>query len=585
MPEENRPSSFSKSLYFGHIPEQMVIPYPRLAAGEREQVRELCAAFRELARAEIDSQAIDEGASIPPSVLAGLRRLGLFGLSIDREYGGLGLSVTGYARAMQEIAGTDGAVAITLAAHESIGCRGLMLFGSDEQKLRYLPRLASGELIAAFALTEPGSGSDAASIQMRAEAQPDGSFILSGQKNWITNGGIADLFTVLAQTSVEKDGQKKDRITAFLVERGMGVRSGPEEPKLGVRGASTTALHFDGVRVPRENVLGQVGSGFKVAMGVLNNGRLGLAAGAVGAAKQVIRLALAHASSRRQFGRPICEFGLIKDKLGRMMMETFAAESMVYLITGLIDRGVADYSVESAACKIYGSEMLWRVVNEAAQIAAGLGYMKDAPYERLLRDARVNFVFEGTSEILRCYIALTGMQGPGERLAQLADFIRWPLKGYGLAIDFVVDKLKTQYYGGERLDHAHPFLKKEAVLFEDWVPELAKNVEKALRKHGKMISEMQYVQRRVADITIDLYMMIACIARTTSSLIERGPEAEREAKLCRAVCGRAGARIKRNIRLFDDNDDELIKAIATDAIDAAAYPFDVVVDGAAESAG
>jgi acyl-CoA dehydrogenase family protein 9 len=249
---------------------------------------------------------------------------------------------------------------------------------------------------------------------------------------------------------------------------------------------------------------------------------------------------------------------------------------MVYLTTGLIDRGIDDYSVESACCKVYGSEMLWRVVNESLQIAAGMGYMKEFPYERLLRDARINLIFEGTNEILRCFIALSGMQGPGDRLAQLSDAIKFPLKGYGLVADFFMDKIKTQYYGGSRLDHIHPALKKEAVLFEDWVPELAKNVEKVLRRHGKVISEMQYVQRRVADVVIDLFMMIACMSRATAALNARGPEAEREARLCRAVCGRASQRIKRNIRMFDDNDDELLKAIAKDALDATSYPFDFV---------
>jgi len=312
-------------------------------------------------------------------------------------------------------------------------------------------------------------------------------------------------------------------------------------------------------------------------MGILNNGRLGLAAGALGAAQQVMRLALAHATTRRQFGRAISEFGLIKDKIARMMMEIYAAESMVYLTTGLIDRGIEDYSVESACCKVYGSEMLWRVVNESLQIAAGMGYMKEFPYERLLRDARINLIFEGTNEILRCFIALSGMSGPGDRLAQLSDAIKWPLKGYGLVADFVMDKIKTQYYGGERLDHIHPSLKKEAVLFEDWVPELAKAVEKVLRQHGKVISEMQYVQRRVADVVIDLFMMIACMSRATAALNARGPEAEREARLCRAVCARASQRIKRNIRMFDDNDDELLKSIAKDAYDAMDYNHDVVL--------
>ena len=575
--EERTPASFGKSLFFGHIAEALVVPYPTLHPDERSTLERVHAELHELAAREIDSRRIDEEARLPPAVIAGMKALGLFGLGIPEAFGGLGLSASAYARATQEIAGVDGAVAVTLGGHQALGCKGLVLYGNDEQKRRYLPRLASGELIAAFALTEPGSGSDAASIKTRATRQDDGSFVLDGSKIWITNGGLADLFTVFAQTEVEREGARKDRITAFLVERGFGVRSGPEAEKLGIKGSSTTALYFDQVRVPPENVLGQVGGGFKVAQGVLNNGRLSLAAGAVGLGRAVIQLALAHVTSRRQFGRAIAEFGLVKDKIARMMMEVYAAESMVYLTTGLVDRGVEDYSIESACCKVYASEMLWRVANESLQLAAGMGYMKDYPYERLLRDARVNLVFAGTNEILRCFIALSGMQGPGDRLAQLADAIKWPLKGYGLVADFVMDKIKTQYYGGERLDQIHPSLKKEAVLFEDWVPELAKNVEKVLRRHGDQISEMQYVQRRVADVVIDLFMMIACMSRATAALNARGPEAEREARLCRAICGRASQRIKRNIRMFDDNDDELLKAIAKDAYDAMDYSHDVAL--------
>jgi acyl-CoA dehydrogenase family protein 9 len=570
------PASFGKSLFFGHIPEAMVVPYPRLRDDERDGLKLILEQFHKLAQAEIDSPKIDAESKLPPSLIAAMKELGLFGLAIPEEHGGLGLSVTAYARVMEAVASVDASVAVTLGGHQSIGCKGVVLYGSDEQKRRYLPRLATGELLAAFALTEPGSGSDAASIKTRAIQQADGSFVLNGNKIWITNGGIADFFTVFAQTEVERGGAKKDRISAFLVERAMGVKSGPEEHKLGIKGSSTTSLYFEDVRVPAENLLGTVGGGFKVAMGILNNGRLGLAAGAVGAARTVIRLAIAHATQRRQFGRAISEFGLIKDKIARMMAEVYAAESMVYLTTGLIDRGVEDYSVESACCKVYGSEMLWRVVNESLQIAAGMGYMKEFPYERLLRDARINLIFEGTNEILRCFIALSGMQGPGDRLAQLSDAIKWPLKGYGLVADFVLDKIKTQYYGGERLDKIHPALKKEAVLFEDWVPELAKNVEKVLRRHGKEISEMQYVQRRVADIVIDLFMMIASMSRASAALHARGPEAEPEARLCRAVCERASARIKRNVRMFDDNDDELLKSIAKDAYDAMAYDHDIL---------
>ena len=573
------PSSFSKSLFFGHIPESMVIPYPRISIGEREKLKDFLGKIHQLSNTSIDSARIDREAHHPPELLDALKQLGLFGLSIPSSEGGLGLTTTSYARALQEIASIDASVGVSLVGHEALGCRGILLHGSAEQRRRYLPRLASGELVAAFALTEPGSGSDAASIQGRATRQPDGSFLLDCHKIWIVNGGIAGLFTVFAQTEVERQGERTDRITAFLVESGTpGLTIGPEEPKLGVRGVSTTSLTLAKVRVAPENVLGQVGGGFKVAMGVLNAGRLVAAASTLGAADQVMQLAIGHATARHQFGRAISEFGLIKDKVGLMMLDAFAAESMVYLTTGLVDRGVQDYSLESAMCKVYGSEMLWRVVNESAAIAAGKSFMSDHPYERLLRDARVHLVFQGTNEILRCFIALSGMQGPGDRLAQLSEFIKWPLKGYGLAIDFVVDKLMTQYVGDKTVEQAHQMLKRETVLFEDNVPELAKQVEKTLRKHGKMISEMQYVQRRVADMTIDLYLMIACISRTTASILEKGgPAAEREARLCRAACGRAAHRIRRNIRRFDDNDDELVKSIARDAYDAGRYGLDVVL--------
>ncbi len=572
------PSSFSKSLYFGHIPEELIFPYPSLGKDDRENLKLILDSLHKFAAEKIDSAKIDDEGKIDRALLDELAEMGLCGLVVDEKYGGIGLSVTAYARVFEDLAAIDSSIAVTLGAHQSIGYKGILLFGNDEQKARYLPRLASGKTFAAFCLTEPTSGSDAASIKTRAVEQPDGSFLLSGSKLWITNGSIADVFTVFAQTTVTRDGESKDRITGFIVERGPGVTHGPDEKKLGIKGSATAAVYFDNVRVPKENVLGSVGGGFKVAMGILNNGRLSLAAGAVGVAKHVTKLSLDHAVNRRQFGRPIASFGLIKDKIAQMVMDTYAAESMVYLTTGLVDRGVEDYALESACCKVYGSEMLWRVVNESLQIAAGVGYMKEYPYERILRDARINLIFEGANEVLRCFIALSGMQGPGERLAQLADAIRYPLRGYGLAVDFVLDKIKTQYYGGEGLSKVHPQLKKEAVLFEDWVPELAKNVEKTLRKHGREISEMQFVQRRIADITIDLYLMIACISRCSMQLENHGPAAEREAKICRATVRRAAARIKKNIRDFEENDDELLKSIAQDTYEQLHYPFDLVLD-------
>ena len=567
--------SFMKSLFHGVIAESVLFPYPEPSEGEADALNALLESVRRFCAANVDSAKIDEAHEIPAPVLAGLKELGLFGMQIPTEYGGSGMTATGYARVMQEIAGIDPAVALTLAGHHSIGMKSVLLFGTEEQKKQYLPKLATGEMVAAFALTEPSAGSDAAAIQTRADRHPDGGFVLNGSKIWITNGGFADLFTVFARTSAQEEGAKP-RITAFLVERGMGVKSGPNEKKLGIRGSSTTAVYFDDVHVPAANVIGEVGRGFGVAMEVLNSGRLGLASGCVGGAKKLLRLAVERSQERRAFGRAIGEFGLIKDKIASMMARTYALESMTYLTTGLVDSNAVDYSIESAICKVFGSETLWSVANETMQIAAGVGYMLDYPYERWLRDSRINLIFEGTNEILRCFIALSGMQGPGQALTDVSRAMREPIKGFGLLSDFAIRKARSAL-GRERASRAHPVLNREAVVFEEYVADLAKHVENVLRKHGREIAEMQYTQNRVAEIAIDLYAIASVISRTTQAIEKRGEEgARREIDLTAIFVGDAQRRMAEAVAGFEKNDDELRKATASKAYADGGYPFDVV---------
>lgn len=568
--------SFMKALFHGVIAEEIVFPFPEMGTDERESTSMLIESVRRFFAANVDSARIDREHRIPPEVLAGLKELGLMGLQIPTEHGGAGLSAMAYARIMQEIASMDASIAVTLGAHQSIGLKAILLFGTEEQKRRYLPRLATGEQVAAFALTEPSAGSDAAAIKTRAELSADGShYVLNGSKIWITNGGFADVFTVFARTSALDEG-KKPRLTAFIVERGAGVKSGPEEHKLGIRGSSTTELFFDDVRVPAENVLGEAGKGFKVAMEVLNSGRLGLAAGCVGASQTLLRMALERVQERRAFGRHIGDFGLIKDKIATMLAQTFALESMTYLTAGLVDATVADYSLESAICKIVGSETLWSVANETLQIAAGIGYMQDYPYERLLRDARINLIFEGTNEILRAFVALSGMSGPGRALADVVKAMREPIKGFGLLSDFAIRKART-VLGRERMTRAHPLLSREAVIFEDYTGELASLTDATLRKHGREIAEMQYVQRRIAEMAMDLYGIAACLARTTRAIERRGEEgARREIDMTTIFTNMAHKRLRQHVSDFQKNDDELRKAVAVRAYADRAYPFDVL---------
>jgi acyl-CoA dehydrogenase family protein 9 len=567
--------SFMKSLFHGVISEGMIFPYPEPTQAEGDNLRIMIDSVRKFFAENVDSKTIDRDSQVPDKVLSGLKELGLFGLTIPQAYGGIGLPTTGYARIVEEISSMDSSIAVTLGGHQSIGLKAILLFGTEEQKKKYLPRLATGELVAAFALTEPGAGSDAAAIQTRAEPAPNGGYVLNGSKIWITNGGFADLFTVFARTSPREEGHKP-RITAFLVERGPGLRSGPNEHKLGIRGSSTTEIFFDDVHVPSENVLGEVGRGFKVAMEVLNSGRLGLASGCVGTCKRLIKLATARVQERKAFGRPIGEFGLIKDKIATMMAETFALESMTYLTTGLVDANVADYSVESAICKVFGSETLWRTVNETLQIAAGIGYMQEYPYERLLRDSRINLIFEGTNEILRCFVALSGMQGPGNQLAEVAKAIREPIKGFGLLSDFAIRKARTAL-GRERLSRAHPALNREAVILEEGTADIARNVDKVLRRHGNQIHEMQYTQLRIANMAIDLYGIAACIARTSRAIERRGEEgARREIDMTSVFVGAAEQRLRETTLAFDRNDDELLKAIASRSYTDGGYPLDIL---------
>jgi len=566
--------SFMKAIFHGVIEEKILFPFPEPSQTEADNLNGMLDSVRRFFAANVDSAKIDREHTVDEAVLKGLKDLGLFGLLIPENHGGIGLSVTGYARVMQEVAGLDSSLAVTLGAHQSIGLKGLLLFGTPEQKSKYLPKLATGEMVAAFALTEPGAGSDAAAIQTRAERAESG-FVLNGSKIWITNGGFADLFTVFARTSPADEGAKP-KITAFLVERGQGVTSGPNEHKLGIRGSSTTEVYFEDVRVPESAVLGERGRGFKVAMEVLNSGRLGLASGCVGLSKRLIKMAVERVQERKAFSRPIGEFGLIKDKIAVMTAETFALESMTYVTTGLVDRSVTDYSVESAICKVYGSETLWRTVNETLQIAAGIGYMQDYPYERMLRDSRINLIFEGTNEILRCFIALSGMQGPGRELVEVARALREPIKGFGLLSDFVIRKAKT-HLGRERMTLAHPLLNREGVIFEEYTAELAKNVDKALRKHGRNIAEMQYTQMRVADMAIDLYGIAAVVARTTKAIQKHGEEgARREIDLTTIFVAAAERRLRVCNEAFDKNDDELRKTVASRMYTDGGYPFDVV---------
>ena len=566
--------SFAKALFHGDILENMVFPFPKISKEEKESVLLLHDSIDKFAKEYVNSHEIDKNAKIPKIVLDKMKELGLFGLTIPEEYGGFGFSQTAYCHTIEKISQYDASVAITMGGHLSIGIKALLLFGNEEQKKKYLPALARGDMIAAFCLTEATAGSDAANIKMRAEPSPDGKYyVLNGTKIWTTNGGIADFFTVFAQMKGE-DG--KEHISAFIVTRDLpGFSTGKEEEKLGIKGNSTTSVNLMNCKVPAENILEPKGHGFKIAMSVLNSGRLGLASGCLGAQKKLIKLCVQYAGERQQFGKSISEYGLIQKKIAQMMREVYATESLVYMTTGLVDKGVKDFSIESAISKVYASESLWRTVNEALQICAGNGYMKEYPYEQILRDSRINMIFEGTSEILRLFIALSGIQGPGEKLKEIGKALKEPIKSIGLLSDFAVKKI-TKSLSIDRLTKIHPSFKEMTSKLEEYISDLSNRVERALARHGKLVVERQFALERISEMAVEIYVLICTLIRATTVIEEEGQKkAAGHILITKALCLRSLARLKKQLEDAMNNDDEEIKQIANYAYENAGYNLDV----------
>ena len=569
----------AKALFRGEIIRSALWPFPGVDPEQKEMLDMVVDSVdRFLADTQDDFGEWDRLGEQPKEFVDALRELGLFGLIIPEEYGGIGLSNAGYSRVLQQSSSYDSSASLTIGAHSSIGMKGLLLFGTDAQKKQYLPRLASGELIAAYCLTEPGAGSDAASIQTKAERDSNGDWILNGEKTWITNGGIADFFTVFART----DGGG-GKISAFIVEREFsGVSSGPKESKLGIRASSTTSVNFSDVKVPAQNLLGEEGKGFKIAMAILNNGRTGLGGGAVGGMKTCIALAAKQALERKQFGQSIAEFGMIKKKISDMTVDCFAAESAVWMVAHYIDSGYSDYSIEAAISKVFASEAITRCANESLQIAAGSGYMTELPYERIFRDARIMTIFEGTSEILRLFIALSGIRDAGRLLQELGsaveDIFNSPIKGFGLLSDYAGRRIThITSIGQERIvGVVSEELRDDALIFEKYALELARMTDVLLRRHGKAIVDRQFALQRAADVVIDLFVGL-CVLSRVSSMADDDSEQYRQAlSIAHLFSHQAKRRMNRNLRAMLHNEDTIAKSLAEYIYQVEGYPWDTL---------
>jgi acyl-CoA dehydrogenase family protein 9 len=577
MAERPEELGFLRGLFFGDIQAEKIIPFPAMKAEERDNLKMLLEAWEEFAQKNVNAGENDRKSELPESVRKGLFDLGVMGLTTPEEFGGIGLSFSAYCRFMETIASTDASLSVFMGAHQSIGIKPIILFGNEAQKKKYLPGSVTGEWLGAFALTEPGAGSDVDSLRSTAKYDPARKgYLLTGEKIWITNGGFANLMTLFAKTEVVIDkgpdkGKTEMKITAFIVEpdSGPGFSRGQPEHKLGLKASNTVAIAYDNFFVPEENVLGKPGDGFKIAVETLNMGRVSLGAGSTGGMKVMMREAAKHAKTREQFKRNLLSFEIIQDKLAQMAIDCYALESMVYLTAGNMDKGEKDFSLETAACKIFGTERLWHCINDALQIAGGLGFMQEYPYERYLRDSRINMIFEGTNEILRVYIALSGMRHVGKYLGDISKHIM----SIGGLTELAQHKMR-QYVGGDQLTGVHPALIKGKEHFEEAVQNFSKGVDDILQTYKKGVIEKEFEQQRLANAAILLYAMAATLSRATADITAKGEaNAANEIRMAKAFCAQSWRQIETELNNLKSPGDKNRTALAMAIGEAEQYPW------------
>jgi len=554
-PKESQ--SFMMNIFRGRLAADQVFPFPNILQEEQLETLNMLVDPTEKFFAEInDPQKNDALCKVEEHTMEALKGLGAFGLQVPEDLGGIGLTNTQYARMVEIVGANDLGVGITLGAHQSIGFKGILLFGTPEQKEKYLPQCATGETIACFCLTEPSSGSDAMSIRTRAVLSDDGEhYIMNGSKIWISGGGLSEIFTVFAQTPVTDPatGETKDKVSAFIVERAFGgVTNGPPEKKMGINCSNTVEVNFEDVKIPKENLLGGEGKGFKVAMNILNNGRFGMAAAMSGTMKSCIKQAVQHAKQRKQFGSAISEYGAIQEKIARMSILQYVTESMAYMISGNMDSGATEFHIEAAVSKVFGSEAATYCADEAIQILGGLGYMREYGLERVARDLRIFRIFEGSNDILRLMVAGTGLQFAGSHLAALQSAAKAPVANLGLLVGEGSKRAKRMVgmsSGDSLLPHVDPSLTDSANLTSKAIEQFGVSTEQLVIKYRKNIIHEQFLMNRIAESAIDLYGMVAVLSRATRALKENHESAQHEKQMADIWCFEASNRIRDNLRM------------------------------------
>jgi alkylation response protein AidB-like acyl-CoA dehydrogenase len=577
--------SFVADLFMGKLHLASIFPYPEQSEEDRRIGDAFLAKLEAYLKAHLDPEKVDETGQIPDEVMKGLAELGCFGMKIPKEYGGLGLSQVNYNRALALFCSWCSSTGAMLSAHQSIGVpQPLMLFGTEEQKRKYLPRFARGE-VSAFALTEPEVGSDPARMSTTATPTPDGKhYLINGTKLWCTNGAIAEVLVVMAQTPpVIKNGREKKQITAFIVEKNMpGFEVVHRCRFMGLNGIQNALLRFKDVKVPKENIIWGEGKGLRLALITLNAGRLSLPAGAIGGARQCLRICREWGNERKQWGAPVGKHEAGASKISSMAAHLFAMEAITWMSGTFVDRKSHDIRIEAAMAKIFCSEQTHRIVENTIQLRGGRGYERSSslrargenpfPAERALRDSRINMIVEGTSEILRLFVAREAL----DRHLKIAGDVLNPRLGLGRRAGALL-KAAAFYAGWYPWQWIAP-------LFGFWPRcagmgrlgghlrfaarashRLARTIFHLMLRHGPKLERRQLQLFRVVDIAIDLFVISATVARARARLGEPSeyPNVEDVADL---FCREARERVRENFRALRHNADSRRNSVAREIL-------------------
>jgi alkylation response protein AidB-like acyl-CoA dehydrogenase len=559
---------FVKNVFWGNFREDLVFPYPTQPAEETARCDQLLAELDAYLRNEHPAVEIDQKQEIPDWVVKRLFSMGVLGMTIPREHGGLGLGITSYNRVLRRIGRACGSTAVLVSAHQSIGCKAVMLFGNDEQKKRFLPRMAK-DALSAFCLSEPNVGCDAGGQETRCELSPCGNFyVVNGEKKWATSGALSGLFTVMAKQRIKdpKSGKEKDAVTALICTPDMeGVEIfSRNRSKCGIRGTWQARIRLTNVKVPKENLLHKEGRGLNVALTCLNYGRCTLSAGMLGAAEFAYEQASKWAKYRYQFDRPIGEFDQVKEKLARMAAYTYAMEAMLFMTTGFLDRHDEDIMLETAVCKVFCSEFGYRTVNDALQVMGGESYMTENHVERAWRDSRINIIVEGANEVMHTFIFAYGSKQLGEWMLGIK---KNPFGNIGPAM-----QVGSELFLGVRrpmpsFRSANPRLAAQMHALMSRIREFSHQVKLMFKEWEDRLVTEQTVQARLSMCAIYIHAMTCALSKLDHN-IRKGLDGDAlayETSVVEHLCAMFGLGIEEEIRALRVNADESMKR-AADAV-------------------